>query len=155
MNTNKNIKPLIVAGAVILSVSAYLFAADTQIRLPISTNLNNAIQHIERVIFAVPTGNGTRKANGQVEMVADNKNKTISINGSLITNVEQQGDVNPNGKNVAILGGSANVTQDGVNGSTIIGGNDNKISSEQVLISGGKGNKISGTSPRSTILGGS
>jgi hypothetical protein len=131
-----------------------LVAANALIQL--STKLDNAVQHIERVIFAVPDLQGSRKTDGRVEVVADNVNKTISINGSLITNVEHHQTSLENNKtssNISILGGNKHSTKHAT-GSTIIGGDSNTITSAQALIGGGQGNTITESSSRSTILGG-
>ena len=148
----KTFKCLTIGGCSIALVGSAIFAANTQL----SVNLSDAVQHIERVVFAT-LNNGHWKQQGQVEVVADNALKTISINGSLITNVEQQGstDKYKGSANVSILGGSQNSTQgESTMESTIIGGENNTIDSSQVFIGGGRGNKIADFSFRSTILGG-
>ena len=141
---------LLMMGCSVTLIGSAVFAVNTQLFI----DLNNAVQHIERVIFATPTGVGGWKEPGQVEVVADNAHKTVSINGSLITNIEQQKSYTQNNGNVSVLGGSENSTDSTASESTLIGGMNNTIGASQVFIGGGKSNKITGNSSRSTILGG-
>ena len=145
----KTFKCLTIGGCSIALVGSAIFAANTQL----SVDLSKAVQHIERVVFATLDG-GQWKEQGQVEVVADNEHKTISINGSLITNAEQQESITQNDGNISVLGGRENSTDSTASESTIIGGINNKISSQQVFIGGGNKNTIEATSFRSTILGG-
>ncbi|GHV21750.1 hypothetical protein FACS1894176_05770 [Bacteroidia bacterium] len=80
----------------------------------------------------------------------------ITIDGSLLTNVQEGNTTTTNIKNSSILGGNKNNFPVAVTGSTIIGGSENKVQANQSTILGGIKNQIQNTtSYRSTILGGS
>ncbi|MDR0369067.1 MAG: hypothetical protein LBH96_00595 [Candidatus Peribacteria bacterium] len=140
------------AGVCCLCAGGILLAADpTQL----STNLQSAVQHIEKVVFATPNGNGGWVASGQVSM--SEEDGKLKIEGGLITNKtgsQNNQAIDSNSSWVSILGGKENKMPAKINESTIIGGENNTISASQSLIAGGKNNAISVSGEYSTILGG-
>ncbi|MDR0607319.1 MAG: hypothetical protein LBG52_02985, partial [Candidatus Peribacteria bacterium] len=73
--------------------------------IDLTTKLANPIQKIQKIIFVDPVGNGsTWKTTGQVEVTA--KENRITINGSLVTNVQSGNKASLSGlKNSSLLGG--------------------------------------------------
>jgi hypothetical protein len=129
--------------------STGLWAADIYLQ----TNLQQATQEIPTIIFAQQNDNGSRQSTGQVQVTSTTE--TVTINGALVTNYEEGNDAINNSitGGFSLLGGKNN-TMTNAQESTLIGGQDNNISSLQSFIVGGEYNTITGNSFRSTLLGG-
>jgi hypothetical protein len=129
--------------------SAALFAQDPLI---ITTRLDNAVQSIGRIIFAIPKNNGGWQSTGQVPVSAENEK--VTVNGSLLTNGTRENVIQANiPKNVSILGGKGNKMLATAE-STLIGGSGNSTTADQSFIAGGESNIITGNATRAVILGG-
>jgi hypothetical protein len=137
---------LILAGGI-----SVLGAQEIQ-QLNLTTKLANPIQKIQKIMFVVPIGTGsTWKTTGQVEVSA--RENKVTVNGSLITNVQSGNKVSGTSlKNSSLLGGVDNEFPSNVTGSAIVGGKNNEIKSDTATVLGGDGNTINPNSVRSTII---
>jgi hypothetical protein len=70
-------------------------------RVNLYIDLDNAIQQIPKIIFAVPNPDGSWKEAGQVEVTQDVR--TLMVGGSLITNYEQRNRMAGEVRNSSIL----------------------------------------------------
>jgi hypothetical protein len=111
--------------------SAVLLAQTPQV-VTITTNLDNAVQRIGTIIFAIPENVGGRKTTGQVPVSAENEK--VTIDGSLLTNRTQGNSIQSSTpKNVSVLGGKGNKML-AIEESTLVGGSGNSTTAMQSFI---------------------
>ncbi|GHW02624.1 hypothetical protein AGMMS50249_4100 [candidate division SR1 bacterium] len=126
-------------------------SAQTSIPISIEISPENLIQHIQKIIIAVPDGNGGFNMEGSVSLTADEDGKLL-IDGSITNNSSAKGDMKTP-EFSTILGGLRN-TLSGATNSSLIGGMGNYIQGDNSSIFGGSGNKIGTNSDNASILGG-
>ncbi|MDR2415293.1 MAG: hypothetical protein LBD75_01395 [Candidatus Peribacteria bacterium] len=131
--------------------SAMLFVQASDV-LVVTTRLDEAVQTIGKIMFAIPKNDGNWQSTGQIPMSAENEK--VTVNGSLLTNAAQGNVIQivaP--RNVSVLGGKGNKMLAPEN-STLMGGSGNSTTATESFVGGGEQNVITGSTARAVILGG-